>query len=159
MMVALGSSGDQPTRTMTATTPMASPAATRAEIRWPMNATAITAVNNGVAAFSNAVNPAGSVTDAIAMSVPGTAENRAPTMRNVVRRPRAIRSIAGPATASRTIAPTASRISAAHAGPISGAAIRRKRKAAPQTAPRNRSEAKSTIERGRPVAGKDVCIS
>ena len=124
-----------------------------------MNATAMTAVNNGVAAFSNAVNPAGSVTVATAISVPGTAENRAPTIRKVVTRPRTIRSIAGPATASRTTAPTASRISAAHAGPISGAAIRRKRNAAPQTAPRNRSDAKSMIERGRRAAGVVVCIS
>ena len=36
--MAPGSSGDQPTSTITATTPTARPAATRAEIRWPMNA-------------------------------------------------------------------------------------------------------------------------
>ena len=50
----------------------------RAEIRWPMNPTAIAAVNSGVAAFRSAVNPAGSVTVATAISVTGTAENRAP---------------------------------------------------------------------------------
>ena len=154
-----GSSGDQPTRVTTATTPTASPAATRAEIRWPKNATAMAAVKSGVAAFRSEVKPAGSVTSAIAMRVNGTAENKAPTTRNVVRRPRAIRSVDGPATRSRTAAPIASRISAAHTGPTSGAAMRRKRNAAPQTAPRKRSEPRSIIESWRRLGAAVLAIS
>ena len=49
-----------------------------------------------------------------------------------------------------TAAPIASRISAAHAGPTSGEAMRMNRKAAPQTAPRNRSETRSMSETGSP---------
>ena len=123
-----------------------------------MNATAIAAVNNGVAAFSRAVNPAGSVSVAIEIRVKGTAENSAPTMTKLVKRPRATRSVAGPATTSRIPAPIARRTSAAHTGPTSGAATRRKRKAAPQTAPRNRSEARSASARGRRAAGPVVTI-
>ncbi len=123
-----------------------------------MNPTAIAAVNSGVAALRRAVKPAGSVTVAMAMSVNGTAENSAPTMRKVVIRPRATRRVAGPPNTSRTAAPIASRISAAQAGPTSGAAIRRNRNAAPQTAPRKSSEAKSTMERERRVAGTGVGI-
>ena len=52
-----------------------------------MNPTAIAAVNSGVAAFRSAVNPAGSVTVAMAIRVNGTAENRAPTTRKLVIRP------------------------------------------------------------------------
>ena len=84
-----------------------------------MNPTAIAAVNSGVAALRSAVNPAGSVTVAMAIKVNGTAENRAPTTRKVVTRPRATRQRRGPATTSRTPAPIASRISAAQAGPTS----------------------------------------
>ena len=94
--MAPGSSGDQPTSTMTAMTPTTRPAATRAEMRWPMNPTAIAAVNSGVAAFRSEVNPAGSVTVATAIKVNGTAENRAPATRKLVIRPRATRSVRSP---------------------------------------------------------------
>ena len=86
------------------------------------------------------MKPAGSVTVAMAMSVNGTAENSAPTMRKVVIRPRATRRVAGPANTSRTAAPIASRISAAQAGPTSGRRSGRKEDAAPQTAPRKSSD-------------------
>ena len=83
IVAAFSSSGDQPTRTSTATTPTASPAATRSPKLWPMKATAIAAVKSGVAAARSEVKPAGSVTVANEMSMNGTAENKAPTMRKL----------------------------------------------------------------------------
>jgi hypothetical protein len=101
-----------------------------------MNATAIAAVNRGVAAFRRAVKPAGSVRVATEISENGIAANSAPTITNERSRPRAARHVRGPATTARIAAPIARRISAAQTGPTSGAATRRKRKAPPHTAPR-----------------------
>jgi hypothetical protein len=96
-------------------------------------------VKSGVEAFRTAANPVGSVSVAMAMSVNGIAENAAPTTANVLRSRRAMAHVRRPAISRRMNAPIAIRISAAHTGPTSGPAIRRNRKAAPQTAPRKRS--------------------
>ncbi len=130
-------------------TPTIRPARTRAETRLPRNATPIVAVNKGVAALSRAAKPAGSVRVAMAMNVNGSAENKAPTTTKLATRPRMTGSVRIPANASRTSAPITSRISAAQTGPTCGAAIRMNRKTAPQTAPRYRSEPRSTRERRR----------
>ena len=116
----------------------------RPESTWRSTTTPSAAVNSGVAALSSAVNPVGSVRLANAMQVNGIAANVVPTIVNATTRPRIAANVRRPAKASRTDAPIASRISAAHTGPTSGAAIRRNRNAPPQTAPRNRSEARST---------------
>jgi hypothetical protein len=158
IVVVLGSIGDQPTSTTTATTPTASPAATRHASRWPRNAIAMAAVNNGVAAFRSEVKPAGSVTVANEISVNGTAENRAPTTRKLRTRPRAATSVRRPKNARRTAAPMRSLISAAHTGPTSGAAMRKNKNAAPQTAPRNSSEVMSIRERARRDGGIGAVI-
>jgi hypothetical protein len=123
-----------------------------------MKPTAISAVNSGVAAFRSAVKPAGSVRVANEISVNGTAENSAPTRKNVATRPRATPRVWRPATTRSTAAPIVRRTSAAHTGPTSGDAIRRNRNAAPQTAPRNRSDPRSTIDRARRAAGWAVDI-
>ena len=158
IVVAFGSIGDQPTRTSTATTPTARPAATLQASRWPMKPTATAAVNSGVAAFKSAVKPVGKVTVANEISVNGTAENRAPTIRKLLTRPRAAASVRRPANTMRTVAPIRSRISAAHTGPTSGAAMRKNRNAAPQTAPRNRSQPRSTGESERRDGAVGVVI-
>ena len=73
-----------------------------------MKATAIAAVKSGVAAARSEVKPAGSVTVANEMSMNGTAENKAPTMRKLVSRPRAAAGVLRPATSSSTLAPSRS---------------------------------------------------
>ena len=120
-----------------------SPTITRGASRWRRNATPMSAVNSGVAALSSEVKPAGRVTVAIAMSVNGTAENVAPVTRNASTG-RAPRRTCDDRTHARTDAPTPAAPRRPTTGPTSRAAIRRNRNAAPQTAPRNRSEARST---------------
>ena len=94
------------------------------------------AVNSGVDAFSSAPMPTGSVSVANAISVNGIAEKVAPVKAKSSQRPRAVRQVRRPATATRMTAASATRTSAAHTGPTSGAATRMNSHTAPQTAPR-----------------------
>ena len=94
------------------------------------------AVNSGVEALSSAPMPTGSVSVANAISENGIAENVAPVNAKSSQRPRAVRHVRRPATTTRITAASATRISAAHTGPTSGAATRMNSHTAPQTAPR-----------------------
>ena len=78
------------------------------------------------------------------------AENVAPDDDDIAQMgPRTFGQVRRPATTARIDAPMAIRISAAQTAPTSGAAMRRNRKAAPQTAPRNSNWPKWATETGR----------
>ena len=80
------------------------------------------------------ISRAGQLPDAISEN--GIAENVAPVNAKSSQRPRAVRQVRRPAMATRMTAASATRISAAHTGPTSGAATRMNSHTAPQTAPR-----------------------
>ena len=93
-------------------------------------------MNIGVAALSSAPSPTGSVSVAKAMRVNGIAENVAPVIRKSRTRPRAVRHVRRPATATSRRDASVTRASAAQTGPTSGAAMRMNSQTAPHTAPR-----------------------
>ncbi len=151
-------SGDQPTSTTTAATPITSPTSVRSDSRSPSQTTASIAVNNGVEALMIAPNPTGSVCTAIAMSVKGMAENAAPAMANARRLARTSGRVRRPKIASRMTAPMAMRISAVQTAPTSGDAMRRNRNAPPQTVPRNSSWARWARVTGRAAGARDCIV-
>jgi hypothetical protein len=104
--------------------------------RWRSHAAETMAVNSGVVAMISEAREAGRLIVAKARSVNGIAENVAPTARNDHGWRRAAAQADRPPNAARTRPAIATRSSAVQTGPISGETTRKKRNAAPQTAPK-----------------------
>ena len=136
----------------TAPKPTARPATTRRVRRWRSHRAPISAVNSGVVAISSDASEPGSVRVANASSEKGIAENVAPTTTSRRACVRIASTRRGPRKTAMAAPASAIRISAVQMGPTSGAATRKNRKAAPQTAPRYTRETRSmTPIRDRPA--------